>query len=89
MAYVSKNLVMRPLTMGAAPSSTCTPPQVYSSYYDSCVNPCPAGQEYDESTGICVPKPVTVAFGLTGDQLVMAGGAALAAWLLFGKKKRR
>lgn len=90
MAYVGPNLVMRPLTgLGAAPSSTCTPPQVYSAYYDSCVNPCPAGQQYNDTNGICEPKPQTVAFGLTGDQLVLAGGAALAAWFLFGGKKRR
>lgn len=91
MAYIARNLVMRPLTgMGAvaAPSSQCTRPQVYAPYYDSCVDPCPAGQQYDDK-GLCQPIPQTVAFGLTGDQLVLAGGAVLAAWLIFGKRKTR
>jgi hypothetical protein len=91
VAYIASNLVMRPLTgMGAvaAPSSQCTRPQVYAPYYDSCVDPCPAGQQYDDK-GICAPVSKTVALGLTGDQLVLLGGAAVAAWLIFGKKKPR
>lgn len=99
MAYIAKNLVMAPLGDATKmPDGTpCPAGTIYNSFYDSCVNPCPRGQGYNDQ-GICTSS-TTVGSGSVINQVassvpggmatLVVGAVALGAWLAFGGKKRR
>jgi hypothetical protein len=53
----------------------CSPGQQYNSFYQSCVNNCPAGQQYN-AQGICQGPDNTTTY-------LMLGGVGLLAYLLF------
>jgi hypothetical protein len=65
------------------PPGGCGPGLVYEVFYDSCVTPCPPGQTYNHSNGICE------AAGMPTTTMLAIGVGGVAAYLLLTKKKRR
>ncbi len=79
---------------GLAAATSCSPPQIYNPFYDSCVNPCPAGQAYDDK-GICVASSqstsLSAIWGMlsTWQKVVAVAVVGLAGFYVWGQIQER